>query len=275
MLPSSTKGSSCLLPFVGSPGLGASAGRDGNRFFRFNASLRAENKASALHATEIVRRDYLVKEKEQYDLAVRPPTYTFSPALSACAPIAASNLVGFYGRYEQDLIPNHSCGTLLDNGYIYSIQDEAIAALTRQLYDYMGTDETGTTEAEFLCGLRTYCRARGRCVSIFSCMSSGVFDFSKAKMYIESNLPIVFFVSGYNIGYMSEKKHRDSVGYIISPANHVMVGFGYSVHSYVTARGSAADYYFTVASGIESNPSGIYNINYKTTIIDALAVNIY
>ena len=159
---------------------------------------------------------------------------------------------------------------------MYPELNSAVYAVIRKLYDYMGTDANGTTEAEFLDGLKRYCQEKGKSVSTYSCMSSGSFSFSLAKSYIEnSNLPIVFFLGGYNVGYMSEAENYDSIAYSISTANHVMVGFGYSIHSYVTADGNSTDYYFAVASGLAANTSGVYNINYKTRINDALAINIY
>lgn len=227
------------------------------------------------HTSELVRRDFISRDKSMFDLAIIHPSFTFAPAISSCAAIAGSNLIGFYDRYDENLIPNHKSGSLIGTGYSYSIEDDAVAELTRQLYDYMGTDETGTTEAQFVDGIKAYCNTKGRSVSTYSCMSYGSFSFSKAKTYIESNLPIVFFVSGYNVGFMAERDTYDSVAYTLSTANHVMVGFGYSVYSYVTTTGNLTDYYFNVASGLAIDPAGIYNINFKTRIIDALAVNIY
>lgn len=234
-----------------------------------------DENTQSTHSTEVVRRDFISREKTSYDLAIMYPTFTFSPAVSSCAAVAGSNLIGFYDRYDENLIPNHKSGTLYGTGYCYSIQDDAVAELSRTLYDYMGIDETGATEEQFLTGLKAYCQTKGRSVSTFSCMSSNAFSFSKAKTYMESNMPIVFFVSGYNVGFMSENENYDSVGYTISTANHVMVGFGCSAYNYVTNEGNVTDYYFEVASGLASNPAGVYNINYKTRIIDALAVNIY
>ena len=227
-------------------------------------------------STEIVRRDFISREKNKYDLAIFIPSYTHSPAVSSCAAVAGSNLIGFYDRYDEDPIPNHKSGSLIGGvAYSYSVQDDETFAVAKTLYDYMGTDETGTTEAQFVDGIKKFCKEKGKSVTTTSCMSSGSFSFSKAKTYIEANQPIVFFVSGYNVGHLSERDTYDSIGYVLSTANHVMVGFGYSVYSYVTAAGNVTDYYFNVASGVAIKPSGFYNINYKTRIIDALAVDIY
>lgn len=234
-----------------------------------------DGRTDPLSTTEVVRRDFISKDTSKYNLAIMHPTFAYTPAVGACAPIAGANVLGFYDRYDENLIPDHESGTLYGTGYIYRMEDQAVAAVTRQLYDYMGTDEEGSTEDEFLNGLKNYCKEKGRTLSTSSCMSWGSFSFSKAKSYIESNQPIVFFLSGYNVGFMAERDTFDSVSYLVSTANHVMVGFGYSEYSYVTTDGNVTDYYFAVASGLVEKTSGIYNINYKTKIIDALAINIY
>ncbi len=274
MLHFATIGLSCLM-MLGTLGAApcASLGNDGD--LRYCDTIVYDENGGSNHTTEIIRRDYITREKTKYDLALMIPDFTFSPAVSSCAAVAGSNLIGFYDRYDENLIPNHKSGTLYGTAYCYSIQDDAVAELTRQLYDLMGTDETGTTEEQFVDGIKAFCKSKGKSVTTTSCMSSGSIDYSKAKTYIEANQPIVLFVSGYNVGFMSEDDHYDSVGYTISPANHVMVGFGYKECHYVTTTGNISDYFFNVASGLAIRPSGVYNINLKTRIIDALAVKIY
>ncbi len=250
--------------------------KNGDDGLRFCETIVYNGTNDDTHSTEIVRRDFISREKSVYDLAIIPPRYTYSPAVSSCAAVAGSNLIGFYDRYNEDLIPNHKSGSLIAGvAYSYSSQDEATFALAHTLYDYMGTDETGTTEAQFVDGIKKFCKEKGMSVSTASCMSSGSFSFSKAKTYIEANQPIVFFVSGYNVGFMAERDTFDSIGYSLSTANHVMVGFGYYIYNYVTTAGNVTDYYFNVASGAAIDSAGLYNINFKTRIIDALAVNIY
>ena len=54
---------------------------------------------------------YISRDYTKYDLAIFCPKYTFAPTAGACAPIAAANVVGFYDRYDENLIPNHKSGT--------------------------------------------------------------------------------------------------------------------------------------------------------------------
>lgn len=219
---------------------------------------------------------YNTREYSEHDLAIFCPTYTFAPTAGSCAPIAAANIVGFYDRYDENLIPNHKSGTFVGEWYSYYVEDSAVVSVIRELYSLMGTTTSGTTEDEFLDGLESFCKSKGKKLETYSCMSWGSFSFSKAQSYIkDSNMPIALFLSGYNVGYMSEADHADAYSYYTSDANHVMVGFGYSTYIYQTSDGTLTKNYFNVASGISGNSSGIYDISLDTKINDALAIRIY
>ena len=219
---------------------------------------------------------YSSRDYSEYDLAIFCPTYTFAPTAGACAPIAASNIVGFYDRYDENLIPNHKSGNLIGSWYAYAIEDEAVESVIRELYSLMGTTSAGTTEDEFLDGLESFCESRGRKMETYSCMSGKSFSFSKAQSYIkDSNMPIALFLSGYNVGRRSSQDNEDLFSFYTSDANHVMVGFGYSTYIYQTSDGTLTKNYFNVASGLSGKSSGIYDISLSTQINDALAIRIY
>lgn len=214
----------------------------------------------------------------QHDLAIFCPTYTFAPTVGACAPIAAANVVGFYDRYDENLIPNHPSGRLVGEWYSYYGEDSAVVSVIRELYDLMGTTTSGTTEDEFLDGLERFCKNKGKTLETQSCMSeSGGFSFAKAQSYImDSNMPIVFFLSGYNVGNIAANDHEDTFCYYQYDANHVMVGFGCAVYVYQILDGSLlTKIYFNVAAGMIEHSSGLYDISLDTKINDALAVRIY
>lgn len=218
---------------------------------------------------------YNTREYSEFDLAIFCPTYTFAPTAGSCAPIAAANIVGFYDRYDENLIPNHKSGDLIGSWYSYAIEDSAVVSVIRELHTLMGTTTSGTTEDEFLDGLESFCESKGRKMETYSCMSGKSFSFSKAQTYIDSNMPIALFLSGYNVGYMSEADHADAYSYYKSDANHVMVGFGYATYLYHTSDGTLTKNYFNVSSGIAGKSTGIYDISLDTHINDALAIHIY
>lgn len=133
--------------------------KNGGDELRFCETIVYNDNTVGNYTTEVVRRDFISREKTKYDLAILPPCYTYAPAVSSCAAVAGSNLIGFYDRYNEDLIPNHKSGSLIAGvAYSYSSQDSETFALAHTLYDYMGTDETGTTEAQFVDGIKKFCR---------------------------------------------------------------------------------------------------------------------
>ena len=215
---------------------------------------------------------YSTRTIDQKTLAYRYPTFYFSPAAGSCAAIGGGNLIGFYDRYFEDLIPNHTAGTPYANTFLYSIEDEAVVATIRTLYDYMGTSSNGTTEDGFKNGINRYCSEKGLSVTYTSCMKGSSLDYAKSQSYLRSNQPIVLFLSGYNVSDMTTNNSTDYFATYVSPNTHVMIGFGFRTYVY---DGNNTYRYFAVASGITGHSEGLYNIDYKTQINDALAVNIY
>ncbi len=211
-----------------------------------------------------------------YSLAFRFPLLTYSPALGACGAVAGGNVVAFYDRYDENLIPNHVSGTPIGNTYSYSVGDQYTNAAITQLYEYMTGGGYGMTEDQFKNGLTRYCNEKGRSVSFTSCMSNGSFDYSKMKTNMQTNQPIIFFLSGYNVMKINSSNGYDALSYRVSTATHVMIGFGYSSYTYETSGGVKSYDLVSVSSGLENSlTNDLFDIRYQTQIDDALAVNIY
>ena len=220
--------------------------------------------------------NYVSKNEDQFNMVLRHPCYTASPYLAACACVAGSNIIGFYDRYDEELIPNHTSGKAFMGNFIYNSQDTYITDLVTQLYADMGTNAEGTTVTEFKNGMIKFCNRKGKTITFTSCMKNKKFDYATAKTYMEANQPVVLFCSGYNVADMGTYDNYDRINYNESSGNHVMVGFGWKEVNYnLTATSSVLYQYIEVASGSGDKSSGYYNINYKTTINDAYAINIY
>lgn len=237
----------------------------------------AYEQTEALDAVwETQKITYLTRTVSQsYSLSPMYPAFNFSPAVGSCGCIAGANVLGFYDRYYENLIPDHDAGVYYGDTYIYTPEDSAVIKVIRTLYEYMGTEHVGTTEDEFIDGMRRYCSEKGRTIGFSSCMSSKSFDFSSAQRQMEANQPIILFLSGYNTVELTSDGNTDTVCYRVSDANHIMIAFGYSVVDYTTSSGMVTYNYFDVATGIPGIITALYDINYKTKINDALAVNIY
>lgn len=220
---------------------------------------------------ENMKIEYTTRTLDTHTLALRFPCFDYSPAIGSCAAIAGGNLIGFYDRYDENLIPNHSSGSVFGNTYLYNIEDTEVHAVIRELYDYMGTSTSGTTEKQFKDGITDFCNDKGHSVTFSSCMQGGSFSFSTAKTYLDRNQPIVLFLNSYNVANMVERENYDAFSYYVSEVPHIMIGFGYKTYVY---DGTRTYNYLSVASGITGHTSGLYNIDYKTKINNALAVNI-
>lgn len=235
-----------------------------------------EDTASVNAVAETVDVPYSSKTlAKSHSLALWYPDYDYSPAVGSCGCIAGANVIGFYDRYDENLIPNHVSGIVFGNTYLYDLEDEAVIATIQTLYEYMGTEHVGTTEDEFINGMTRYCTEKGKKISFTSCMSSKSFSYTSAQQKMESNQPIVLFLSGYNTAILETKENMDTVSYLVSTANHIMIGFGYEVYRYSTADGTVTYEYINVSTGLSSGTRRLFDIHYKTQINDALAVNIY
>lgn len=230
-------------------------------------------------ATSLVTVEFASKDKHEYLMSLQPPKYNSSPYTSACACLAGANIIGFYDRYYENLIPDYEPGyTVLDAIYLYHVQSSTITEVIRQLYADMGTTDNGTTKNQFKSGMTKYCSRAGYNISYTSLMSSGSINYSKVMQYIEEyNQPVALFLSGYNVGMVTEGESQDTYGYYYSAVNHVMVGFGYRYVTYTYSNSKTETFDFIyVSSGNPSSTHGYYNLKYNNTSIDdVLAINIY
>ena len=220
---------------------------------------------------------YESKTEDYYLMALTTPYCTSSPYVSACACIAGSNIVAYFDRYCPLLMPDCEPGYEYMGYYFYYPESDTQTDVVVQLYNDMGTTaENGTTAQQFLNGMKKYSNRAGYNFSYTSCMSGSKLSYSKVQSSMKNNQPVALFLSGYNVGFLELYEDRDSMGYILSTANHVMVGFGYDevTYTYDTGKQETLNYIY-VASGAGSCPQGYFNINYNTKINDAFAVSIY
>ena len=221
--------------------------------------------------------NYKSKSQDSYRMALSVPDYCSSPYVSSCAPIAGSNVVGYFDRYCPNLITDFEPGYEYMGYYFYYGETNRISSVVTQLYSDMGTTASaGTTDSQFLSGMKKYANRAGYNFSYSSCMSGSNFSFASAKSSMKSNRPLVFFLSGYNVGFFGQYEDNDSIGYVLSAANHVMVGFGYEDITYTYESGAQETFnYIYVAACITNSPSGYFNVNYNTKINNAYSVSIY
>lgn len=227
--------------------------------------------------SKVVYIDYKSRTLNDYYMAYGIPSCASSPFVSACACIAGANILAYYDRYCPELMPDYEPGYEYMGYYFYYADSYSFTTAIIQLHSDMGTtDSAGTTTAQFLSGMKKYAGRAGYTFNYSSCMSGGKFNYASAKSGMENNRATALFLSGYNVAQIAELANRDGIGYILSSANHVMVGFGYRDATYTYDSGAQETFNFMyVASGTGDRPAGYFNINYNTKINDAYSVSIY
>lgn len=232
----------------------------------------------SLYSSSTVYIEFKSKDKQEYIMTLQPPSYTATPFVSGCACLAGANIIGFYDRYYVNLIPNYEPGYLFLNVmYMYYGQSSEIFDVLEQLYVDMGTTVNGTTEPQFISGMKKYCNRAGYNFGYTSLMSGSKLNYSAVANYIENyNQPVALFLSGFNVAIIGERDNIDGFGYYYENTNHVMAGFGYKYITYTYNNGSQETFNFIyVSSGKDNAPVGYFNTSYNTTIDDVLAINIY
>lgn len=222
------------------------------------------------------RVTYTNKNVNKKNLAFRHPYIVEVGGLSnACAPIAGANLIQYWDRFCENLIPNYTPYTMLNNQFIYKGDAATLNEVVRTLYTDMKTNvnNAGTTEDQFKNGFKTFCNRQGyNTVTFNSCMQSGKFNYNLAKQRIEAEQPLAIFVDTFTVADISESD-TDFIAYLNGNGCHVMAGFGYKEIFYTLTNGSIRnDYYIAVASGYSMYSRSFFNVNLNTIIDDVFGV---
>ena len=219
---------------------------------------------------------YVSKNENQKKLAHSCPEYSGLDLEGACAAVGGANIVGYYDKFYEDLIPNHTAGYTTYGLYIYNLEDTYVYETINQLYSDMKGSSSGISEANFKSGLKTYCSRKNLSCEYTSLMSSGKIDYSAFKSAIDDGKPSALFLSTYNTCVVYNYDGYDTLNYIKYYDNHVMVGFGYNEVKYNRNDGSSISYKFVaVATGFGYPSSAYFNINFATNIDSVLKVYIH
>lgn len=240
-------------------------------------AYRNTYEGGAIVTGETVTVTYASREVDNYKMSLMYPSYLGGENIpNGCAAVAGGNILGYFDRYYDALIPNFTAGRFLGSAYLYYNETQEVEDAIDVLYADMGcTSEHGATIDTFKSGMATYCGRVGRSVAFTSCMSGSNFNYNYAIQKMQSGQPVALFLITYNYATLEEGTNVDYHHYSYSTGNHVMIGFGYKQIVYTLANGSTATYRLMhVASGLANLPTGYFNTNLNTNINDSYAVNI-
>lgn len=224
---------------------------------------------------------YSRKEVSQYQINNTFPDYynTNVSLTNTCANVAGANVIGYYDRYFDELIPNCASGILRGTNYVYYemlLFKEKKQAVIDWLYTTMKTNtiDDGTTEDDCLEGLAEYVQQKGRSITYSSVMTGTELNFDEFETELKEGKPIMFFLSGYNFVSVNDSGNSVTITINEYTGNHIVVAYGYQKVDYYDANNSLieSNIYIFISTGIEST-SGFYLLNYGGNINSAKAVD--
>lgn len=214
--------------------------------------------------------------EDYHKMSYQTPEYGNVGLTGGCAAVAGGNLIGYFDRYYEDLIPNHEAGELKSGYYFYHFADDYVFDAIDTLYVDMNGDGSGITEANFKSGLQKYCARKGLSCSFTSLKSWGKLNYDSVKSSMKDGKPVALLLNTYNTCELGFGTQKDYHYYTLYPGNHVMVGFGYRDITYTLKNGNKSNYKFIyVATGFINPSDAYFNIDYSTNIVSAYGVNIY
>ncbi len=211
------------------------------------------------------------------------PAYTMadSSTTNGCAPIAGSNLIGYFDRFYEDLIPDCSPGRLFGSIYRYygiSTNNTQIQALINDLYVRMGTNTqgAGTTQAQYKAGLTSYVNSKSLSISFESVMTNGALDVDKINQALTNGKVISLYLSGYNVTLRTDSNGVATLAKTEFDGTHIMMVYGCQTVNYYDANNTlvASKTYLNISSGI-SQSLAYYVVNNNGLVVAAEASAIY
>lgn len=246
----------------------ASANTVANEEIRFTTPQVMQSRSS-----EVVYYTSKVVLEENSTVNNCPCYYTSYP--NACGAVAGANIVGFYDKYYEDLIPDYK--TYLSNGNYKPTGSTAIPALIGELYTLMRTnvDDVGCTQSEFLNGLSQYVSSKGRSVNYTSAFSNGNINYNTVKSAINNNKLLAIFCLPTELTSIVNGSNSDTLNSTSISTAHIMIVYGYVKIQYTLTNGSVrTDTYLKVTSGISAPSTAYYRINSCEDVVNLTQVTI-
>lgn len=226
---------------------------------------------------ETVKIYYTSRNYDNKALCQRHPQYSNPSALKgACAAIAGGNLIGYYDRFYENLIPDHEAGYTKYGNYYYNYDDTQVGKAIEELYSDMNGTEAGISESNFISGLKKYCSKRSLSCDFSSIMSLGKISYDMVKQSTDEGKPVALLLNTYTTCDVFGYGEYDLIDYSKYFGNHVMIGFGYGQLTYNMSDGSTQSYRFIgVATGFANPSDAFFNIDYATNIVSAYKVYVH
>ena len=217
--------------------------------------------------TEIEQINYSTQQEFCNFTNVSYPMYynMNNELLNACANSAGVNILGFYDRYYNSLIPDCAVGYMSVNFFNYypmGYVSKQVQSVIEDLYIRMSTNspEAGTTQAQFRNGLNSYVSSKGLSTTYYSVMNGNSLDINKVITQIDNGYPVTLYLSGYNISNITNDNGVSTLEKKLFNSNHIMIAHGYKIIDYLDENGQIVESKIClhVAPGIDLGSWKIY-----------------
>lgn len=223
--------------------------------------------------------NFVTRSENTHDMAKRNPSNVEVPGLTnACVPIAGANIVQYFDRDYQNLIPNFTPGVSLGQHYLYKEKTEEMNTVTRQLYSDMGTNTTGigSSVAQFKSGMIKYAKRYGYSATFVSCMNGNSLNYDKVKAQITNGNPVVIFLRTMSIATFTVGENQETINYLNSSNAHSLIGFGYKEVTYALSNNTTRqDKYVSVSTGLTQRSRGYLKLANGIICDDSFSVKIF
>lgn len=257
-------------------------------FFKDAEAAENNRYASSLNESIVVARggtlvntieekiEYAFKIEDKYFNEYELPAYV---SKYSCGINAGGNVIGYYDRVYDELIPNHT-GKIIWGKYFYASHDAEIEKMFDSLYSAMGATSEGVTLDGYLTGLKSYSSSKGRTASFTSAMYASALNSSVYKPAISSGKLLSVFLNGFSIidfGNFRTYANYDTVKTYVHYGLHIMIAYGYYDVSYYNSEGQCfrKDCYLYVSTGYPTPSLSLLKINQYCYINDCYISEIY
>lgn len=169
---------------------------------------------------------------EDYEIKYGLPTYYAEYGTTVCANTAGAIAIGYYDRFNENLIPNYKTYTKFGSRITYKAQSDTITSLINQLKNLMQGNLEGATFAEFTNGMTTYVRQAGYTYTQQNVMNGSSLNMSKVKTAITETKPVLLFLKNFTLAKTEETSSAFSIENAYGNYTHVTACYGYTEIKY-------------------------------------------
>ena len=227
----------------------------------------------------VITFDQLVSDVS-YQTSSRIPSYIDQQnRVTACGPVAGSNVVGFYDILYTDLIPNFIPGMIINGNYNFIPMrgSTQVQAVINELYTKMKTDQgqSGTTKNNCLNGLEEFFDDHGMDFTTEGLMSGSSPNYSKLRTHVQGKNVALAFLSGYQfIRSLDIGSDQITFEANVTNATHIVALYGYREIVLIEDGVQKTEYFLMVSSGVTDFEYCYIRVNDHLQIDDLLGVEV-